>query len=143
MKLYLKREANIPGQGMFGKLVTEGFESLTVEREWLDNKPFHSCIPAGDYVLVPHKYRGRYDTFALVGYTVSHYEQKGFERYAVVIHPANVQSDLAGCIAPGSGRGFLKGQYAVTNSTATTDRLMEILRSRPHETHVIRITDPQ
>lgn len=143
MKLHLKREANIPGQGMFGKLTTDGFESLTVEREWLDNKPFVSCIPAGDYVLVPHKYQGRYDTFALVGYSVSHQQQEGFERYAVVIHVANVQSELAGCIAPGSGRGFLRGQYAVTNSGPTTDRLMEILHSRPHETHVIRITDPQ
>lgn len=143
MKLQLIREANIPGQGMFGKLTTDGFESLTVEREWLDNKSFKSCIPAGDYTLVPHKFRGRYDTFALTGYGVSHYNQSDFERYAIVIHPANVQSDLAGCIAPGSSRGFLKGQYAVLNSTNTTDKLMKLLRSKPNETHAIRITDPK
>ena len=88
----------------------------TVERPWLDNKPGESCVPDGFYYLEPH-IGGRFtDTWALVGETVSHYEDPNLERFAVLFHAGNTANDVIGCIAPGIEKtddGVLRSREAM------------------------------
>jgi len=50
-----------------GSFYVDGeFICYSLERPWVDNKPFVSCIPKGVYTLVPHEYKGKLNTFALV-----------------------------------------------------------------------------
>lgn len=49
MSVTLERFAYSPF-GTFGKLIYGDKTFLTVERPWLGNKPYKSCIPEGVYV---------------------------------------------------------------------------------------------
>jgi hypothetical protein len=88
-----------------------------IECPWKDNQPSISCIPGGDYDLVPHLSDKYGDSWAFVGGTVSHYYDDGqSERYACLIHPANYARQLQGCLAIGIGAGVNNGVPAVWNS---------------------------
>lgn len=107
-------------EGTFGRLLLPDVQTLyTVERPWLDNAPYQSCVPEGDYALtrlptttpVPDAFRGT--TWYLEGGTVG--IDKG-RRTRIAIHIANVPSDVAGCIGVGLALGTLDGAWAVHNS---------------------------
>ncbi len=101
MRLTLKRFADFGDGGMLGRLSLGRWECWSMEAPWRDNQRFVSCIPAGMYRLEEHhgdRYTG---TFALVGGTVSHWEDPDCARYACVLHPARYARDLRGCIAFG------------------------------------------
>jgi len=70
-----------------------------LERAWDDNKPFVSCVPGGLYELEPHTGKG--GTWALVGDTVSHWEDEEHARFCCLFHPANYAHQILGCLAPG------------------------------------------
>jgi len=67
---------------------------FTLERPWLDNEPFKSCIPLGDYMIQPKKHPRLGDVIEIV-------HVKG--RAGILMHPANEVHELEGCIAPGMG----------------------------------------
>lgn len=91
-------------EGTFGIMTFGDLRLHTVERPWLNNKPFESCIPSGEYALT-HFIRPNGDrVFALSGGTVSIYKEDGFKRYTVLTHVGNYMKDVVGCIAPGRGR---------------------------------------
>ena len=71
-----------------------------LERPWLDNLPFQSCIPTGTYALLPWKSPKYGDCHIFVGGSVS-LEEGSAERYACLIHPANYARQLQGCLALG------------------------------------------
>lgn len=101
--------------GRFGTLELDDRVFFTVEKPWLDNKPFESCIPDGDYELIPHGEYGKDGhVLAIVGGTVSHFEDSDFERYACLIHTANYPKDVVGCI--GLGSDYIADKNMVTNS---------------------------
>ena len=102
--MILTRYGSTP-KGTFGELQVGNLLLYTVERPWLDNKPFHSCIPSGEYQVIPHSSKAHPNVWALVGETVSHYKEQGIERYGVLIHVGNWMKDVVGCIAPGTGLG--------------------------------------
>ncbi|MDG3394294.1 DUF5675 family protein [Vibrio parahaemolyticus] len=138
MSLILKRIANIPSQGMFGEIWLDGeFYCYTIEREWLDNKACVSCIPVGEYELESHMWKGQFLTVALVGGTVSHYAEPGKARSTILMHWANTQSEIQGCIACGSRLGYVHGKWAVTSSKRTTKRLLDIIFERNIKTITI------
>ena len=116
----LKRFGSIPTLGTFGSLKTDGFSCLTVEREWLNNEPEISCIPLGQYICAlvdsPH-FGSVYEVQNVTG------------RSHILIHPANVQSELKGCIALGNKYGWLKDQLAVLNSRATLETFMHLMNA--------------
>ena len=91
-------------EGVFGMLqVGPGAGALilfTVERQWADNAVGKSCIPAGVYKLVPHHsdHLG-IDTYEILGVP---------NRSAVLIHPANTEEDLLGCIGVGLSLGVIE-----------------------------------
>ncbi|WP_049884280.1 DUF5675 family protein [Vibrio parahaemolyticus] len=135
--LELRRFANIPSQGMFGEIYWKGkFLGYTVEREWLDNKANVSCVPCGEYELVKHS--GKYDSYALVGGTVSHYTSSQHKRSCILIHTANIDLDVEGCIGVGSNLGYVKRKWAVTNSRNTVQAVLNLIKKENIKTITIR-----
>ena len=91
-------------EGVFGMLqVGPGAGALilfTVERQWADNAVGKSCIPAGTYKLIPHHSPHlNIDTYEIDGVP---------GRDAVLIHPANTEEDLLGCIGVGLSLGVVE-----------------------------------
>lgn len=89
--MVLERFAFLPDCTM-GRLLFDGQEVFTIERPWLGNKPFESCIPDGHYTLKPFSGTRFKDVWEL-----KHVPG----RSAILIHAANWAFQLHGCIAPG------------------------------------------
>lgn len=124
MRLQVLRKERIP-DGVFGELFVLGDEAdvgvparlqlQTVEDDWRDNAPRSSCIPAGLYTLhrtVYHKHG--YETFEVMGVQ---------DRSRILIHPANTEEDLEGCIGVGLRRGKIR--VAVDEDTLITNVIKE------------------
>lgn len=74
-----------------GKItLPDGSEIETLERPWVRNKSFISCIPEGEY-KVNRDHTGKHKFYRL-----EHVE----DRTDIEIHPASVVTQLQGCIAP-------------------------------------------
>lgn len=122
--------------GTFGTIEVGGKVFFTVEKPWKDNKPFESCVPEGEYQLVPHgHYKNDGNVLALVGETVSHYEDPNFKRYACLIHTANYPKDVVGCI--GLGRDYKANLNMITESRKSIKEFYSIIS--PNETHKLTI----
>ena len=125
--IILERFCDHPELGCFSELYINGeFIYYTVEQPWNDNKPFKSCVPVGDYDLIPFS-SGRYGrTYALsnpeLDVVVNMSEASKGQRYACLIHAANWASQLQGCIAP--GRELLWGQRTDNTDTNYEPTLM-------------------
>lgn len=102
--------------GTFGRLVYGENRYFTVERPWDNNKKKISCIPEGRYKVVWYDAPTFGKTLAIVGGTVSLYDDPKFARSAVLFHAANTMDDLQGCIGLGRSLGFVNNKWAVTTS---------------------------
>lgn len=99
LPLRLVRSENTP-DGVFGRLaIPNGKILFTMEDDWLDNAPGKSCIPAGSYVLR----RAIYHKHNLETFEVSDVP----DRKHILIHPANTEEDVEGCIGLGMRRGWV------------------------------------
>ena len=127
MNIYLERYGSTP-MGTFGELIIGDFKFHTVERPWLDNKPFVSCIPDGEYKLIPFTRSNGDEVFALINDDITKYKESHSTRYSVLIHKANISDELAGCIAPGVKFGFVKGKRAVLSSGLAMTQIMKLLK---------------
>lgn len=123
----LTRWAQVPG-GMVGTLVLGDRWYVSLEREWLHNLPFMSCVPQGVYDLVPHHGEKYPDTFALVGLTVGAAPSEHKPRYACVLHGASGPRQLQGCIALGYG---LSPRSHLVGYEAATRKAIEYLHAEP------------
>lgn len=113
--MFLLKTVSISGIGTFGTMYCNGKPVCkTVEREWLNNEPNVSCIPAGQYRIEwhgSHKYGRRIHLIApSLGVTVKGSSQ----RTHCLFHPANLPHELEGCIAP--GEFFLRERWGVGSS---------------------------
>lgn len=98
MELALLRTENTP-DGVFGLLTVGTTQLHTVEDDWKDNQPGESCIPAGRYVLRRTTYyAGGYETFWITNVP---------GRSRILIHRANTEEDVKGCVGVGLRRGKL------------------------------------
>lgn len=75
-----------------GKLILGNSVLYTIERPWLGNRPFKSCIPPGLYTCT-RRYSEKFGHHWIL------HDVPG--RDLILIHPANYSSELEGCIAPG------------------------------------------
>lgn len=119
-------------RGTFGEIrVCDGaeqlFEGFTVEQPWNYNKAFQSCIPSGQYELVPFSSERWGETFAIVGGTVSKYKEPGKLRYACLFHTANLPRNVQGCIGIGRRQGFIDDQWAVLHSKDAVSEFLQTL----------------
>lgn len=107
MILRLERFAYTP-LGVFGWLKVGDETFCTVERPWIENKPFVSCIPEGCYELAPTRYnRGGYRTLEVA-------DVEG--RTDILLHRGNTYADVQGCIAIGTEFGPKGDMLGVWNS---------------------------
>lgn len=92
MRIKLTRFAHL-SEGTLGKIqFSNGLALYSIERPWLDNQPFVSCIPSGIYEL-EYDMTGRIKEVPRLRDT--------FPRTQINIHIANFARELQGCIAPG------------------------------------------
>lgn len=99
------------------------FECDVIELAWLDNKPEVSSIPAGEYILLPHKSPKFGNCFKV-------YERDGSEvrgRKHILVHSANYASSYRD-IAPSELRGCIALGYGFKD--LNEDGVKEIMRSR-------------
>ncbi len=114
--------------GTFGALAIDGVPfCLTVEQPWAGNLPDHSCVPVGDYQLIPYESQEKGPTVVLHNPALGIYGTEAMiphgqtGRTVCEIHAANWPSDLQGCIGVGSGYDANLPPHgpAVTDSRAT------------------------
>lgn len=113
-----------------------------IEQPWQDNRPFHSCIPAGEYRLEEHRGEKGH-VWALVGGTVAHQESPGSPatRFACLIHAANRSRELQGCLAIGRRAGQdADGTPYVIDSRKAIEQLRELAPPELPHTATIRWT---
>lgn len=103
MNLTLTRALS-SAQGTLGTLVAGDLKLRTIELPWDDNVPDKSCVPAGQYLLVPYISPKHGRVWRLHNPELNVYGQ-GFVpeggRNEIEIHAANFARELLGCIAVG------------------------------------------
>ncbi len=134
----LERFCDCEQMGVFGRLLRDGLQvAYSVEQAWRDNEPFVSCVPAGRYELVEINSPKFGRTYALknsaLGVGVNQGEAK---RYACLIHPANLASELQGCIAFGRDLGMIGREWSVQSSRGITQAIIQQMQSGDHLTIV-------
>ena len=105
----------------------------TLERPWIDGlpggMPFESCVPDGEYELIPHTRPNGDHVYALrnpdcgVYYTE---QERGDRdgRYLILIHSANWVEQVVGCIAPGLVRTIAHNKRMVRSSRHAMRKVM-------------------
>ena len=103
MLLTLERHATVYKGATLGNLSDEGgdISCFILERAWEDNTPRVSCVPAGEYELIPHSGTKYQETWALLGRTVGVSAHPEVQRSTILLHAANYHYQLSGCLAPG------------------------------------------
>lgn len=99
---------------------TKVFNCVTLELPWNDNKKKESCIPIGTYKVVKRsseKYKEHFHILDVPG------------RDYILIHPANLRTELLGCIAPGDSYKDISGDNKVDilNSKRTLAKLYSLM----------------
>jgi hypothetical protein len=104
---------------------------FTVERPWLNNAPFVSCIPPASYPV----------KWVMTG-TSGNRNGRGLgvenvpERTLIRIHVANTADEVEGCIGIGLQRhDFTRGR-GVSQSRAALSALMDILEGKEAILHI-------
>ncbi|WP_444945649.1 DUF5675 family protein [Microbulbifer sp. VTAC004] len=99
-----------------GRLRVRDCVFYTVERPWLGNRPFESCIPEGVYSCNPYNSLRFPNVWEL---------QEVPGRTKILIHTANYSADVRGCI--GIGSNLAHGGWWVTQSRKAMQQLRELL----------------
>ena len=98
----------------FGRLMFSSFSCYTVERPWLQNRPWVSCIPPGCYQLRRRMFnRGKpepYETLEICEVP---------NRTHILLHIGNVSRHVQGCVALGRRLGCVGHEWAVLDSRPT------------------------
>lgn len=149
MNVTLDRFAYMPGVTL-GWLHVVTLRLATLERPWLPNSEGlggtlrESCVPDGEYNLLPHSSDRFPDTYVLVNEALGVYRDtrpagQTWGRTAILIHVGNFVTDVVGCIAVGTHHG---GITSVTDSRIAMARLRELL-GRDKHTLTIRVRGTQ
>lgn len=134
---------NYGPDGTFGKLKFPNGEVFwTVERPWLGNKAYESCIPDGVYTLekryspvVKSSSGGEFDE----GYEITDVDGRTY----IMIHVGNWVGDVVGCVAVGTRYGIMRDREgnwsnAVASSRDAFRKVMELLDAGDNWTIDIR-----
>lgn len=123
----IKRFAYHP-QGTLGVMQVPAnnvHQFYTIERPWLDNKPFESCIPLGEYNLKwqeSPKFDWCYEVESVEG------------RTHILLHVANYPTDVVGCI--GLGLSLMGDRIAVGNSRAAMAAFHDVTGGKPWQLRI-------
>lgn len=100
-------------RSVIGKFLIAGKPIFSIERPWLANEPWESCIPEGEYPLRAYsspRYPNVWEVCDVPG------------RTHILIHAGNWSRDVSGCIAPG-------WSYRI-QAPESTDNACSVARSR-------------
>ena len=107
-----------------GTMLTDEQEFYSIELPWLNNEPDKSCVPVGDYELIPYQSPKHGPTWRLHNPALNVYGGISFVpeggRTEVEIHSANWCRELLGCIAIG-----LEGQPMLDPMTGCVEPAVE------------------
>ncbi|MEH6825644.1 MAG: DUF5675 family protein [Motiliproteus sp.] len=117
MHLHLKRYAYGPGATLGRLRVDDETTLFTIERPWLGNKAFESCIPQGVYRCQRYSSAKYPDTFEVRGVP---------GRSKILIHTANWASDVQGCI--GLGIEPMTDRFGVSKSRDAMAQFRALMR---------------
>lgn len=101
---------------------------FTLELPWRDNKDDISCIPVGQYKIIPHHSAKYPDTFEIVGVP---------GRDAILIHIGNYPRDTKGCVLV--GMGILPDQPMINNSGTALKYLHSLIDGKENDLEIITI----
>lgn len=123
------------GEGTFGILTVNGISFFTVEKPWVNNTPEISCIPSGKYTLTPHGSAKYGDVLCMINdeKKITHFKGHDSKRFACLIHTANYERDVIGCI--GLGEKYLG--HMITNSRKSITKFYNLVN--PKESHNLTI----
>jgi len=124
-----------------GKLYVDGVVlCYTIEKPWVNNEPMISCVPAGVYELNPCKSHKFGDTYCLENTDLGVSLHSKTKRTHILIHKANMESQLHGCIAPVSSFGVLNGEveWCGLSSAKAYNKLIDVLAGGLHAIEIIR-----
>lgn len=100
-------------------MLGQDFMAHTLERSWQLNKPNVSCIPTGVY-LCKHDTEGKHKYFVIRDVP---------ERSNIEIHPANIFTELAGCIALGTGITLINNNDSLIDSKPACESLKRFINN--------------
>lgn len=100
--------------GVLGKILE--LDIYTLERPWLNNEPFVSCIPEGFY-RVGIDQEGKWTGYPEL--------QNVPGRTEIIVHPANRVDQIEGCIAPGLGWVVAQKEPEVRQSRIAMTKFQE------------------
>ena len=95
------------------------YTCFTLELPWLNNEIQKSCIPKGEYKVVP-RWSKKYG---------NHFHVLGTEpRTWILFHAGNYYTQILGCILVGQGLADINkdGYLDVTNSKVALNKLLEL-----------------
>lgn len=100
----------VPGERIF----------YTAEDAWRDNERMISCIPDGEYDVVPRRFnRGGYDAWEIINVP---------DRSQILIHKGNSDENVTGCIVVGEWLGVIPSLgISVVRSGQAFSRLYSLL----------------
>jgi len=111
-------------KGTHGTFRLQGLEFHSLERRWEDNKPFESCVPPGEYVLIPHDSAKYGECFVMVNPELNVYYRKDSPgrpengRYmCLFVHRGNEVENFVGCI--GASHAYDVDNDRLLSSTTT------------------------
>lgn len=125
----LHRTEKSDQDGTRGRLRFRGMDLASLEKPWRNNQTGISCIPAGLYRFVlapsPRFQRPLYRAVRVMG------------RSDILIHPANWESQLEGCIALGVAEGSPDGRRGIVRSREAVDLFMQSLAGSDFDLEII------
>lgn len=112
----------------------------TMEKAWKDNEPMVSCVSAGTYDLIPCVSPKFGETYCLENAELDVSLCGKTKRTHILIHKANMESQLLGCIAPVSSFGVLGGmsEWCGLSSAKAYNKLIALLDRKPHSITIKR-----
>jgi len=149
MHLEIVRDPTLSNDtGTFGELLIDGKHfAYTCEQPWRDNAKGSSCIPVGDYTLLPYDLGAHGKTVVFHNPALNIYgtpdmippDKKATGRSLCEIHSANWPKELRGCVAPGVEiKNIPPNGTGVTSSKNTVAKLMALWGDRKGLTATIR-----
>ena len=137
----MKKEAQLlrsvsEDQGTPGMFWSKDFECHTLELPWRDNQPNMSCIPTGEYEVVPYRSKRFGECYKVLNVP---------GRTDILWHAGNragdkelgYKTDSKGCVLPGLTVGMIGGQVAVLSSRKALEALKEAMNYEAFKLKII------
>ena len=105
-------------KGVLGRFHIKDQEFYTIERAWVNNEPYISCIPEGNYIALPYSSEKYPDTFEVM--------EVPNRTKILFCHKGNYPHNVQGCFA--LGLSVWDDRIAVQSSKAAMEKFRELTK---------------